>query len=70
MTAAATPGPKSNEHDTVETIRTVNSLAVRGGMISSPRIAAIAAGTPYAIATFKAASPPSPVELGSIEMLL
>jgi hypothetical protein len=59
-----------NEHATVEIVRTVNSRADRGGMISRPSMAASAAGTPYAIATFKAARPPSPVVPGSIVALL
>jgi hypothetical protein len=33
-------------------------------------MAVIAAGMPYAIATFKAARPPRPVEPGSIDVLL
>ncbi|MNY48132.1 hypothetical protein D3C86_1834410 [compost metagenome] len=70
FTAPASAGPNINEHATVETVRTVNSRADRGGMISSPRIAANCGRHPYAIATFKAARPPSPVEPVSIEMLL
>ncbi|MNR49747.1 hypothetical protein D3C85_1691650 [compost metagenome] len=70
MTAPASAGPNKNEQETVDTVRTVNSRADRGGMISKPNMAATAAGTPYAIATFKAARPPSPVEPGSIVALL
>ncbi|MNL78157.1 hypothetical protein D3C87_2044850 [compost metagenome] len=70
MTAPARAGPNMNEHATVDMVRTVNSRADRGGIISRPSMAATAAGTPYAAATFKAARPPSPVEPGSIVALL
>ncbi|WP_156351068.1 hypothetical protein [Achromobacter sp. 2789STDY5608628] len=58
------------EHETVQIVRLTNSCGDRGGMISMPRSAASAAGTPKAKAIFTAAQPPNPVELGSIISLL
>lgn len=62
-------GPNTNEHDTVHTVRLMNSCGDRGGMMSMPRMAASAAGSPKAKAIFTAAQPPNPVEPGSIRIL-